>query len=310
MEVSLLLLQEIVKLFLIMCMGFALIKSGKLRSSDGRALSVLLVYLIIPCVIIHSFQIDAAEEVKQGLFFAFGAAVFVHILFIALTSLFRHVFRLEMVEQISIIYTNAGILVIPLVNAILGPEYVIYSCAFMVVQLVFLWTHGVHAMCPGETIQFSNIFRNINVMAIAAGALLFLFHLHLPALIDQTMALTGSMIGPVGMLITGMAIADSSLKEMFMKWRSYIPITLRLIVYPVILTAIFAISGMTNWVTDGKNVLMTVYIASITPTAAVVTSMAQLYGQEPVYAADLCVVSTLLSIITMPLLLYVFITVL
>jgi predicted permease len=112
------------------------------------------------------------------------------------------------------------------------------------------------------------------------------------------------------MLITGMAIADSSLKEMFMKWRSYIPITLRLIVYPVILTAIFAISGMTNWVTDGKNVLMTVYIASITPTAAVVTSMAQLYGQEPVYAADLCVVSTLLSIITMPLLLYVFITVL
>lgn len=310
MEASLLLLQEIVKLFLIMCMGFALIKSGKLRTSDGRALSVLLVYLIIPCVIIHSFQIDAAEDIKQGLFFAFGAAVFVHILFIVLTALFKRVFQLDIVEQVSIIYTNAGILVIPLVNAILGPEYVIYSCAFMVVQLVFLWTHGVHVMCPDEPIQLNNIFHNINVMAIIIGMLLFLFHLRLPVLIDQTMALTGSMIGPIGMLITGMAIADSSVKEMFMNWRSYIPITLRLIIYPILLTIIFAASGMTTWVTDGKNILMTVYIASITPTAAVVTSMAQLYGQKPVYAADLCVVSTLLSIITMPLLLYVFTTVL
>ncbi|MCH4178360.1 MAG: AEC family transporter [Megasphaera sp.] len=304
------LLQEIVKLFLIMCMGFALIKSGHLKSSDGRSLSVLLVYLIIPCVIIHSFQIDAADEVKQGLVFAFGAAVFVHIFFILLTKVLKPVFHLQIIERISMIYTNAGILVIPLVQAILGQEYVIYSCAFMMVQLIFLWTHAAYTMNSSEGIQIHNILHNINVIAIIVGSLLFLCHLRLPPLIDQTIAMTGSMIGPVGMLITGMAIAESSLRDVFMHWRSYIPIMLRLVVYPLLLIAVFAVLGVVGWLADGKNVLMTVYIASITPTAAVVTSMAQLYRQDPTYAAALCVVSTILSIGTMPVLLYVFMMVL
>ena len=128
-EISLILLKETVKLFLIMLMGFALIRTGKLRSSDGKALSVLLVYLILPCVIIHSFQVEPSEAVRRGLLFAFGAAVAVHALFIILTAAFRPLFSLKAVEQMALIYTNAGILVFPLVTALLGPDYLIYPCA-------------------------------------------------------------------------------------------------------------------------------------------------------------------------------------
>ena len=319
-EISLILLKETVKLFLIMLMGFALIRTGKLRSSDGKALSVLLVYLILPCVIIHSFQVEPSEAVRRGLLFAFGAAVAVHALFIILTAAFRPLFSLKAVEQMALIYTNAGILVFPLVTALLGPDYLIYPCAYAVVQLILLWTHGSCLLCGRGEIHIRSIVCNINILAICFGAALFLLHISLPPLIDQTLSSVGSMIGPVGMLITGMAIADCDLKEIFGKLRAsdcdlkeifgklraYLPVSLRLVVYPVVLAGVLALLGAASFVDDGKNILMTIFLASITPTAAIVTSMASLYDKDPVYSAELCVLSTILSILTMPALLFVF----
>uniref|UniRef100_UPI002659723F AEC family transporter n=1 Tax=uncultured Megasphaera sp. TaxID=165188 RepID=UPI002659723F len=306
MEISLILLQEIFKLFLIMVMGFVLIRTGKLKASDGRALSILLVYLILPCVIIHSFQIEAEDQVKTGLLFALGASVAVHVIFIILTALLRPALRLKAIEQASLIYTNAGILVFPLIIALLGTQYVIYPCTYMVVQLTLLWTHGSHLLCEQGEVHFKNIIGNINILAIIAGAVLFIFQIKIPPLLDQTMNSVGMMIGPVGMLITGMAIADCNLKEIFCKLHNYLPVLLRLVAYPFLLVAIFAGLHMASFIDDGKAVLMTIFIASITPTAAVVTSMAELYDQDPTYSAELCVLSTVLSIGTMPALVFVF----
>ncbi len=306
MEIRLFLYQEIIKYFLIMIMGFVLIRTGKLKASDGKALSVLLVYLILPCVIIHSFQIDAADQIKQGLLFALAASIGVHVLFIILTAGLRPALRLKAVEQASLIYTNAGILVFPLIMALLGTNYIIYPCAYMVVQLTLLWTHGSHLLCEEGEIHIRSILGNINILAIFAGALLFLFQIKVPPLIDQTMNSIGITIGPIGRLITGMTIADCNLKEIFGKFHNYMPVLLRLIVYPFLLVAIFAGLHVSGWVSDGKSILMTIFIASITPTAAVVTSMAELYDQDPTYSAELCVLSTVLSIVTMPVLVFAF----
>lgn len=306
MSVSLILLKEIIKLFLIMLMGFALIRMGKLRSADGKALSVLLVYLILPCVIIHSFQVDPNETVRKGLLFAFAAAAAVHALFIALTAAIRPLLRLRAIEQMALIYTNAGILVFPLVNALVGPEYLIYPCAYAAVQLILLWTHGSSLLCGSGEMHIRSIIGNINILAIGIGAALFLFHIALPPIIDQTMSSVGSMIGPVGMLITGMAIADCDLKEIFGKRHMYLPVFLRLIAYPAILVCLLAVLPAAALIDDGKVILMTIFLASITPTAAIVTSMAALYDKDAVYSAELCVLSTILSIVTMPALLFVF----
>lgn len=305
-SISLILLKEIIKLFLVMLMGFALIRTGKLSSRDGKALSVLLVYLILPCVIIHSFQIDPSEAVRKGLLFSFCVAVAMHVLFIILTAVFRPVLKLNVVEQMSMIYTNAGILVFPLVTALLGPEYLVYPCAYTAVQLMLIWTHGSYLLCGSGEIHIRTILTNINVLSILAGALLFLFQISLPPIIDQTMNSVGSMIGPVGMLITGMAIADCNLKEIFGNMHAYLPVFMRLIAYPVVLAALLAVFPAASLIDDGKAILMSVFLASITPTAAIVTSMTALYNKDSIYSAELCVLSTILSIITMPVLLFVF----
>ena len=75
MQISLILMEEIAKLFLIMFMGYALVKTKLLRVQDSKVVSVILVYLVIPCMIVHAFQIDDSPQVRTGLLFAFAQAM-------------------------------------------------------------------------------------------------------------------------------------------------------------------------------------------------------------------------------------------
>lgn len=85
MQISLLLMEEIIKLFVIMFMGYAVVKAGLMKSSESKSVSVILVYLVIPCVIIKAFQVDYTPDVQKGLFLAIAAAVAIHILFLLIT---------------------------------------------------------------------------------------------------------------------------------------------------------------------------------------------------------------------------------
>lgn len=109
MQISLILMEEIAKLFLIMFMGYALVKTKLLRVQDSKVVSVILVYLVIPCMIVHAFQIDDSPQVRTGLLFAFAAAAAVHVLFLLFTAILRKPCRLSTIEQLTVIYTNAGI---------------------------------------------------------------------------------------------------------------------------------------------------------------------------------------------------------
>lgn len=67
MEISLLLMEEIAKLFAIMLMGYAVVKAGLMKSSESKSVSVIMVYLVIPCVIINAFQVKYTPDVQKGL---------------------------------------------------------------------------------------------------------------------------------------------------------------------------------------------------------------------------------------------------
>jgi len=123
MQISLLLMEEIAKLFAIMLMGYAVVKAGLMKSSESKSISVVMVYLVIPCVIIDAFQVDYTADVKKGLLLACAAAVLVHVLFLILTTILKQVLQLDTIERATVIYSNAGILVIPLVQDLLGKEY-------------------------------------------------------------------------------------------------------------------------------------------------------------------------------------------
>ena len=306
MQISLLLMEEIIKLFVIMFMGYAVVKAGLMKSSESKSVSVILVYLVIPCVIIKAFQVDYTPDVQKGLFLAIAAAVAVHILFLLITIPLKKIFQMDVIEQATSIYSNAGILVIPLVQELLGQDYVIYSSAYIAVQLILLWTQGKNMLCEEEKLEWKKIFLNVNIISIIAGIVLFLFRIKLPAGVQDVLGMMNNMIGPLGMLLAGMAIAEVPLKSIFTKKRNYLSVALRLLLYPVLgLFLMKAIQIVVN-LENSSQILLTVYLACVTPACASVTSMAQLYDKDAAYASSLYVLTTLLSIVTMPVIVYLY----
>ena len=306
MQISLLLMEEIIKLFVIMFMGYAVVKAGLMKSSESKSVSVIMVYLVIPCVILNAFQVEYTPDVQKGLLLACAAAVAVHILFLLLTAILKKPLHLDVIERATIIYSNAGILVIPLVQELLGQEYVIYSSAYIAVQLILIWTHCKNMLCEEDKLEWKKVLLNVNIISIIAGVVLFIFRIQLPSGAQDVMNMMNNMIGPLGMLLAGMVIAEVPLKTVFTRKRSYLSAALRLFIYPVFVLELMKVIQTFASIQDSKQILLTVYLASITPACATVTSMAQLYDKDAAYSSSLYVLTTLLSIATMPVMVGLF----
>ena len=306
MQISLLLMEEIIKLFVIMFMGYAVVKAGLKNSSESKSVSVIMVYLVIPCVILNAFQVEYTPDVQKGLLLACAAAVAVHILFLLLTAILKKPLHLDVIERATIIYSNAGILVIPLVQELLGQEYVIYSSAYIAVQLILIWTHCKNMLCEEDKLEWKKVLLNVNIISIIAGVVLFIFRIQLPSGAQDVLNMMNNMIGPLGMLLAGMVIAEVPLKTVFTRKRSYLSAALRLFIYPVFVLGLMKVIQTFASIQDSKQILLTVYLASITPACATVTSMAQLYDKDAAYSSSLYVLTTLLSIATMPVMVGLF----
>jgi len=306
MQISLLLMEEIIKLFVIMFMGYAVVKAGLMKSSESKSVSVIMVYLVIPCVILNAFQVEYTPDVQKGLLLACAAAVAVHILFLLLTAILKKPLHLDVIERATIIYSNAGILVIPLVQELLGQEYVIYSSAYIAVQLILIWTHCKNMLCEEDKLEWKKVLLNVNIISIIAGVVLFIFRIQLLSGAQDVLNMMNNMIGPLGMLLAGMVIAEVPLKTVFTRKRSYLSAALRLFIYPVFVLILMKVLQTLASIQDSKQILLTVYLASITPACATVTSMAQLYDKDAAYSSSLYVLTTLLSIATMPVMVGLF----
>ena len=289
-----------------MFMGYAVVKAGLMKSSESKSVSVIMVYLVIPCVILNAFQVEYTPDVQKGLLLACAAAVAVHILFLLLTAILKKPLHLDVIERATIIYSNAGILVIPLVQELLGQEYVIYSSAYIAIQLILIWTHCKNMLCEEDKLEWKKVLLNVIIISIIAGVVLFIFRIQLPSGAQDVLNMMNNMIGPLGMLLAGMVIAEVPLKTVFTRKRIYLSAALRLFIYPVFVLGLMKVIQTFASIQDSKQILLTVYLASITPACATVTSMAQLYDKDAAYSSSLYVLTTLLSIATMPVMVGLF----
>ena len=94
MHISLLLMEQIIQLFLMIFMGFVIVKARLLKSEDSRVLSVIVLYLIVPCVIINAFQVDYTKDTVQGLLIALAASVLTQIVLLIVISVFGKLIHL------------------------------------------------------------------------------------------------------------------------------------------------------------------------------------------------------------------------
>ena len=153
MTISILLAQQIAQLFLMIFMGFLIVKAGLLKDEDSKVLSKIVLYLIIPCVILNAFQVDYTPETVRGLLVAFAASLLMQVVLLFAVSALGRVFHLDAVEITSVYYSNSGNLIVPLVTAedCSEPQYYFYfrrNSSFF---------HGHPASCAGQ--QYASFCR-------------------------------------------------------------------------------------------------------------------------------------------------------
>lgn len=300
-----LLVYKIMQLFCMMVLGFALVKTKLLKSEDSMVLSKLSLYLFVPAAMLNAFNVEVTDAVLRGLLLAFLAALGIHAVLILLDVAIHKWFKTTNVERASIVFSNAGNLIIPLVSYIFGEAWVIYSSAYMVVTVISCWTYGVKLFSDAK-FSIKNILLNVNVIAIFLGFALLLFRLHLPKFIGEITTSLSALLGPAAMLIAGMLAAKVDFKKMIKNKKLYFVLLMRLIICPFVILILLKSVLPHIHIPDMHTIMLIAYLAAITPSASTVVQFAQIYGQDARYATAINVATTIGCIITMPLLVLMF----
>lgn len=300
-----LLIYKILQLFLIMIIGFVITKCKIVRPGDSLVLSKISLFLLMPSAILNAFDFERSDALMRGLLFAFGAAITVHAVLYLLDLLYRKCISTSPVERASVMYPNAGNLIIPIVSFVLGDEWVVYSTAFLTVQLVFLWSHGVRLFSANEKFNVKKVLLNVNIIAIAIGLALMLIGVRLPVFVRDVTSTFGSMLGPVGMLIAGILATNIDFKAMLANKKIYRVIAARMLVCPLIILGVLKLLALIP-IADADKILLISFLASITPAATTVLQFAQIHDQDAEYATAINIFTTVVCVLTMPLFVMLF----
>ncbi len=299
--ITILLIKKIISLFVILLAGFIIVRFKVFSASESRTLSKTSLYLLVPCMILSAFQVDCTPDISSGLALAAGASVVIQLMLVIMSSVFKRIMKLDPVEQTSMFYSNAGNLIVPLVGAILGDEWVIYTSGFMGVQLILMWTHAKSILCGDKGIDIKKIALNPNMIAIYVGLVLFFTGWRIPGPVGDAVDSLGGMIGPVSMLVTGMLIGGMDMKKLLAYKRLPLMVAMRLLVVPAFVLVLLRFTGIANLAPNGRDVLLITFLACITPSASTITNMAVVYEKDADYASAINVATTLCCIVTMPL---------
>lgn len=303
MELTWLLTKQIFQLFLIMLCGFMLVRMRILPDEASRTLSKINTCVLTPCLALKSFQIERTMERMRDFWWLVAAAVAAHALFILVSAVMRPPLRLSATERASMVFSNCG-MVIPLVGALFGEEMLFANHAFGMVQILLLWTYG-YKIISGERGFSLRRCLNINIIAMLVGLVLFFFQLRLPEPLVDVMGNLGNMMGPFNMLAIGMLLGGSNLKQVFLSRRALVIAMLRLVTSPLLLILLFRLTGFAAQ-TSTPLLLSITTLAAAAPSAATVVSIALSKNRDTDMAVHVNIVSTLLCILTMPLLLQVY----
>lgn len=306
-ELNLLFAQQIAKMFLMLLVGFLAVKSGLLPASAGKGLSQVTVFIIRPCAILYAFQVAFTREKAMGLLLAALAAVLTHGVFILLSWLLgKRLFRLSPVERASMIYSNAGNLLMPLIASTMGQEWLFYTCAYMAALQGFVWVHGKRLICEERRVDWKKAFCNVNILAIALGLLLFFADIRLTGVLGETLSGLAAPLGSASMLTIGISFATLSSLDLGHFSRVLLVAAHRLVLYPAVILGLIMASGVLTWYPGAHQILLITLLAAGAPSGVVVTQIAQIYGQEEDQASLINVFTMLCSILTLPALVWVY----
>lgn len=278
---------------------------AKLITNEGnKSISNFVLYVANPLLILISYQQDFSVKLLKGLgqtllLSAIGYAVFI---FLGNLLIKNKKDANSAVERFSVIYSNCGFMGIPIAKVLLGYQGVFYITAFNTMFNILAWSHGIVLISEDKSkVNVKKIITNPSIVATIIGMILFVFNLRLPQVPYQACNNLSLLVGPLAMVVAGVSIAQTNLLKAFAKPRIYYVCFLKLILIPVVTILVFKLlsGGMDDMV------VVTTVLAFACPAPTMCTMFAILFDKNAKYSSEIFAVSTIVSVITMPLIIYI-----
>ena len=285
-------------LYIIVAVGYICDKAGIYTEETARKTVNFLLYFVASCTLINSFiKIEATPDTVGKFFTAFGVSVATHTIAILLNTLtFRNKYdERNAVYKFASIYGNVAFMALPLAQAVLGDEGVLYCAGGAVVFNLFTFTHGVKLMGKeGTKLSAKKLLINPGVIAVVIGLPIFLSGLELPYIVTRPVEMLADLNTPVAMLVFGTYLSRTDLKTMLSDKKIYGVAVMKLIVLPLICMGIYYLFGLSG------TLLTAVIITASVPSANNTFMFASVYGRDTATASKTVALVSFLSILTMP----------
>ena len=294
LESLLLVAGQVLTLFLLMGIGFLLARIGKLTEKAVSELSFLVLYIVIPSAIIQSFQVERTAELIRTLLMGGAVMAVFYGIHLAVGQLCYRKQPLDIrgPMRFSQVYCNTGFMGLPLLSAILGEEALIFGGLAIVMFNLFQWTHGVRIM--GGRVSLKSTLVNPGTVGLAVGLFLFLTGWRFPGPVSKAIGYVSDLNTPLAMMVVGAQMARADLKSTFTRPILYGSALYKLAAAPAIVLLVLLPLKV------DPILFCACVILNATPTAGVTGMLAQTYGRDTVVSAQTVTLSTLLSILTLP----------
>lgn len=288
---------KVAVIMILILVGYFVTKRGILTERGASEVTTLLIKLVTPCVIVNSFLGNTGALGAYELLMAVALPTLWMGIALGITLL---VFRKEPAERqkvlrFSILFSNTGFMGIPLVQGIVGDAGVIYASFGVVVFNILCWTYGYSMMSGGAKLNLKTILLNPGIVGLVFGLPIYFLRLELPGIIAEPIGYLADLNTPLAMLVVGSYIAKVDLHSFVSDLSVYKASFLRLLTAPALFLAVLA------FIRPSEELFLSNVIQASAPVAANAVLFAVQFKRDSALASKLVAVSTVLSIVTIPI---------
>lgn len=296
MELAGIIIPKIIALFLMIAVGYLVAALGVLDRETTRKLTDLLLGVVNPLLVFQCFQIQSTPEIARNIPIALGTSV------LAFGAQFAVAFALvhgsgqqACFERLCVVFPSCGFLGIPIVSSLYGSEGVIYLSICVAFMNFLIWTVGI-LMISGRCSR-KTLLKNVlspTLIGVLCGLLFFLLKLSLPEVLRAPVDSIAGMNTPLSMLISGALLYQADLKRCMRRGRGWLISAYGLLLCPL------AVLFMMYWIPCAPAVRMTQVLAAACPVAATIPMLSVRYDMAVEHTACIFAMTTLLCIVTIP----------
>ena len=286
------------KMFLLMLVGTVL-RARKIITDDGKkCLTDLIIYAILPCNIINAFCADLGENIFQRFSVLLAVATVTQILALVVAkTMFRKMRKNDIpIFQYATVCSNSGFIGNPLAEGVFGNTRLLYASIFLLPQRIVMWTAGVSffSKTDNKKAAYKKVVTHPCMLATYVGLIIMFLHIQLPSVLGSAVASISSCCTPMTMMYMGIILADVRPKELIDRQQIYYCL-LRLVILPLIVYLGCLALHIDPLITGVCVLLMGM------PAGSTTSLLASKYGADERAATKCVVLSTMLSIITIPI---------